>query len=155
MIDTYSVARCVWLSADAEDPSRLVDSLNRLLGYLDPPRRIRDAEHLRVFLQALMAYRLLLAWRKHEVIGMLVYTPTNRLGEEPRAIITDLVVHPQFRRRGVATLLLQEAMRCAATMHIAPVFLVAEASSSEFAVAFATKHGFREAHLSRTFLRLL
>jgi ribosomal protein S18 acetylase RimI-like enzyme len=135
---------------DLDSIVELVVRLKRLNSEFDPLLKVRDDIYTQVrnWLSGFMndKNRLLLVAESDDgrVIGVLVSEVRERLFYEPRmeGVIMDFYVMPEFRRRGIGKMMMDEAIKMLREMG-AHVISAEFPAQNQISVAFYRKYGFR------------
>ncbi|ABW01220.1 GNAT family N-acetyltransferase [Caldivirga maquilingensis] len=135
---------------DLENVVELVVRLKRLNSEFDPLLKVRDDVYVQVK-NWISGYlnnkgKLLLVAESDDgrVIGALVSEVRERLFYEPRmeGVIMDFYIMPEFRRRGIGKMMMDEAIRMLREMG-AHVISAEFPAQNQISVAFYRKYGFR------------
>lgn len=135
---------------DLENIVELVVRLKRLNSEFDPLLKVRDDiyEQVRDWLGKCLSSKdkLILVAEAEDgrVIGVLVSEVRDRLFYEPRTegVIMDFYVMPEFRRRGIGKIMMDEAIKILREMG-AHVIVAEFPAQNQISVAFYRKYGFR------------
>jgi len=137
---------------DADEIARLIARLKTLNSELDPhflPSKDLEATVKEYVRRSLGEDRTVIIVAEDEeagrIVGVLRLEIVDRLFYEPRykAVITDLYVHPQYRRRRIGRLLIERAADEARSRGAGMLAVVYPAGNT-IADSFYTKLGFKD-----------
>lgn len=135
---------------DLENVVELVVRLKRLNSEFDPLLKVRDDIYVQVknwvsgYLNNKGKLLLVAESDDGRIIGTLVSEVRERLFYEPRmeGVIMDFYIMPEFRRKGIGKMMMDEAIRLLREMG-AHVISAEFPAQNQISVAFYRKYGFR------------
>ncbi|WP_291767096.1 GNAT family N-acetyltransferase [Caldivirga sp. UBA161] len=135
---------------DLENVVELVVRLKRLNSEFDPLLKVRDDVYVQVknwvsgYLNNKGKLLLVAESDDGRIIGALVSEVRERLFYEPRmeGVIMDFYIMPEFRRRGIGKMMMDEAIKMLREMG-AHVISAEFPAQNQISVAFYRKYGFR------------
>ncbi len=135
---------------DLENVVELVVRLKRLNSEFDPLLKVRDDIYTQVknwvsgYLNNKGKLLLVAESDDGRIIGALVSEVRERLFYEPRmeGVIMDFYIMPEFRRKGIGKMMMDEAIRLLREMG-AHVISAEFPAQNQISVAFYRKYGFR------------